>query len=120
MAIWRKGFRSESGLESYQEAVLLRQPPTPELLRLEIVRNSETNLQALRKRKYVIMTTIQAMNPEIVEILTNQLKTVAPVFETVRNARRPGAHVKRTATYGTPRLLVLLNILGACLLRDIE
>lgn len=60
------------------------------------------------------------MKPEIVEMLTNQLNTVAPVLLTFRYANKLNAHVKSTATYGTPRLLVLLKIFGACLARDIE
>lgn len=66
------------------------------------------------------MTTIQAMKPEMVEMLTNQLKTVAPELETLRKARRPKDQVKRTATHGTPCLLVMRNHLGAWLLRAME
>jgi hypothetical protein len=56
---------------------------------------------------------IQAMNPEIVEILLNHWKTAWPLFDTFKNARHPNAHVNTTAAQGTPRLVVYLKTQGA-------
>ena len=58
-------------------------------------------------------TMIQAMNPEIVERFCNQANTVAPADDIVRKESRPNDQVAKTATYGTPVLLVLLKIRGA-------
>lgn len=60
------------------------------------------------------------MKPEMVEMFTNQLNTVAPVFETLRKANKAKDQVNRTATYGTPLLFVFEKIFGADPDRDIE
>lgn len=66
------------------------------------------------------MTTIQAMNPEMVEMFENHWKTVAPVELNVRNAKRPTAQVTSTAAYGIPRLEVSFRKRGACPDRAME
>lgn len=60
------------------------------------------------------MTMIQAMKPDIVEILLNHWNTVAPVLLRVRKASNPTAQVLNTAANGIPRLVVALRNLGAC------
>src|SRR5690242_9812756 len=59
------------------------------------------------------MTTIHAINPEMVEMFINQRNTFWPVLETLRYERRPMDQVARTAIHGTPFLFVLPKILGA-------
>lgn len=53
--------------------------------------------RAARKRRYVMETMIQAMNPEIVERFCNQANTVAPADDIVRNDSRPNDQVAKTA-----------------------
>jgi hypothetical protein len=47
-------------------------------------------------------------------MLLNQPNTLAPLFETFRNARQPRSQVNSTAVHGTPRFVVRSEIPGAC------
>ena len=68
----------------------------------------------------MIITTIQAIKPLMVVKFVNHVKTVDPEVETFKYARHETAKVASTATHGTPFLLQVLNILGACRLHARE
>ncbi len=58
--------------------------------------------------------TIHAMKPLMVVRLRNQVKTALDPAETLRYTRHARAALKRTAIHGTPCLLQVRKIFGAC------
>lgn len=55
----------------------------------------------------------QAMKQAVAVMFNNQPKALLPCLLVAMKPKRPNNAVKRTATYGTPCLFVLLRTLGA-------